>query len=45
VKVGLWIVILGATVGAAGGWYVTTEVKVVEEVEGEDNVGTDADGY
>ena len=44
VKVGLWLVILGAAVGAFGGWYVTTEVEVVEEVEGEDNVGTDADG-
>jgi hypothetical protein len=44
VKVGLWFVILGAAVGAAGGWYVTTEVEVVEEVEGEDDVGADADG-
>ena len=44
VKVGLWIVILGAAVGAVGGWYVTTEVEVVEEVEEGGDVGADAEG-
>jgi hypothetical protein len=44
VKVGLWLVILGAAVGAVGGWYVTTEVEVVEEVEGGDDVGVDIEG-
>jgi hypothetical protein len=32
-KVGLWIVVLGAALGAIGGWWVTRE-DVVVEVEG-----------
>jgi hypothetical protein len=43
VKVGLWIVVFGAAVGSAGGWYVTTEVEVVDEVEGKADGGGDAD--
>jgi hypothetical protein len=36
VQVGVWIVIMGAGLGAAGGWYVTREVaeSVEFEVEG-----------
>jgi hypothetical protein len=43
-KVGLWIVVLGAGLGAIGGWWVTRE-GVVVEVEGreeeDENVSAD----
>lgn len=46
-KVGVWTVMIGAGLGAAGGWYITMEsVEVeVEEPEGEDKYinGEDSD--
>ena len=48
VQVGVWTVVIGASLGAVGGWYVTREVAgsvelEVEGPEGEAKTGEDAD--
>ncbi|TVY26287.1 hypothetical protein LHYA1_G005793 [Lachnellula hyalina] len=45
VQVGLWVVIIGAVLGAAGGWYFTERRSVeleVEDAEGETKTDDDA---
>lgn len=50
VRVGVWTVVIGAVIGAGGGWWVTREVAESvhieiegSEGEGEGKAGDDAD--